>query len=221
MAKLETQEKELRASTPETGETPPQEDEDLAPKMEERVITVDRVSRTQKGGRRIRFRALVVVGDHQGNVGLGTGKSTEVIGAVQKATARAKKSMVTVPIVRRTIPHEIVTKFDSAKVMLKPAGVGTSVIAGSSMRPILELAGVENVVGKCLTRTTNKFNIAYATLQALGQLKDIKEIAPRHYSKSRKAKKAEATPEAVQAPAVEEAPIKKTARKTAKKSEDK
>src|SRR4051812_46028945 len=150
-----------------------------APSFEERVITVDRVSRTQKGGRRMRFRALVVVGDRHGSVGVGIGKSNEIAAAVTKATYNAKKSIITVPIVRHTIPHEIVSSFDTAKVLLKPAAVGTSIIAGGSVRPILELAGVENVVGKCLTRTTNKLNNAYATIHALRSLKDIKELAPR------------------------------------------
>lgn len=184
--------------------------------LSDKVISVDRVSRTQAGGRRIRFRALVVVGDHRGNVGIGTGKSSEVVSAVAKATAQAKKKMFTVPIVRHTIPHEIVTKFDSAKVLLKPAPAGTSVIAGSSVRPILEIAGIENVVGKCLTRTTNKYNNAYATIKALQSLKDIKEVAPRFYTKRKKQKAA--TPEvATQAPTSEQATAAKPKRTTKKK----
>lgn len=158
--------------------------------LEERVISVGRVSRTQKGGRRMRFRALVVVGDKKGTLGLGLGKSGEVVAAVAKATTQAKKNMFTAPIVRNTIPHEIIGKFDSAKVLLKPAPAGTGIIAGSSVRPILELAGIENVVAKCLTRTTNKYNNAYATLVALKSLKDIKEIAPRQYVKKTKSQKA-------------------------------
>ncbi len=154
--------------------------------FEERVIEVGRVSRTQKGGRRIRFRALVVVGDKQGNVGMGIGKANEITAAVAKASYQAKKNIVTVPIVRKSIPHEIQGKFDSAIVMLKPASIGTSIIAGSSVRPILELAGVENVVAKCLTRTTNKLNNAYATLQALRSLRDIKELPVRKYVKTKK-----------------------------------
>ncbi len=156
--------------------------------MEERVISIDRVSRTQKGGRRMRFRATVVVGDRQGNVGMGVGKAGEITTAVAKATYKAKKNIISVPIVRNTIPHEIVSQFDTAKVMLKPAAAGTSIIAGGSVRPILELAGVENVVGKCLTRTTNKLNNAYATMVALKSLKDIKELAPRKYHKVRNPK---------------------------------
>lgn len=183
--------------------------------LEERVINVGRVSRTQKGGRRMRFRALVVVGDKKGTLGLGLGKSAEVVSAVAKATSQAKKNMFTAPIVRNTIPHEIVAKFDSAKVLLKPAPAGTGIIAGSSVRPILELAGIENVVAKCLTRTTNKYNNAYATLAALKALKDIKEIAPRMYVK--KTKKAKAKTESVVTVAAEntETPAEKPAKKTA------
>ncbi len=178
--------------------------------LEDKVISVERVSRTQEGGRRIRFRALVVVGDRQGNVGMGIGKSNEVVTAVAKATSKAKKAMFTFPIVRHTIPHEIVAKFDTAKVLLKPAPAGTSIIAGSSVRPILELAGVENIVAKCLTRTTNKYNIAYATLVALRSLKDIKEIAPRRYVKhSKKSVAAKTTAAPKEVEKAVEAPVAK------------
>ncbi len=183
---------EITAATPDVPVTPVAEpviEQAEAATMEERVIQVDRVSRTQKGGRRMRFRALVIIGDRQGNVGMGIGKANEITSAVAKATYRAKRSMITVPIVRHTIPHEIRAKFDSAYVLLKPAAVGTSIIAGSSVRPILELAGVENVVAKCLTRTTNRVNNAYATLKALQMLKDIKTLAPRKYVKAKKGTK--------------------------------
>ncbi len=179
--------------------------------MEERIIQVDRVSRTQKGGRRIRFRALVIVGDKQGNVGMGIGKANEITSAVAKATYRAKKSTITVPIVRQTIPHEIRAKFDTATILLKPAGIGTSIIAGSSVRPILELAGVQNVVAKCLTRTTNKVNNAYATMEALRLLKDIKTLPPRKFVKAKNVKKVEASAE----PKAEK-PAAKRATKTTK-----
>lgn len=179
---------ELTAPTPNAGS----ESAPAAPAgdMEERVLSVTRVSRTQKGGRRIRFRALVIVGDRKGNVGMGLGKASEVATAVAKATYQAKKSIITVPIVRNTIPHEVIGKFDTATVLLKPASVGTSVIAGGAVRPILELAGIENVVGKCLTRTTNKVNYAYATLEAFRLLKDIKTVAPRHWAKAKNAREA-------------------------------
>jgi small subunit ribosomal protein S5 len=179
-------EKEIKSVTTEIINVAIPELPEAAP-FEERVIAVDRVSRTQKGGRRMRFRATVVVGDKQGNVGMGIGKANEITGAVAKATNKAKKNIISVPIVRHTIPHEVIGKFDAALVLLKPAAVGTSIIAGGAVRPILELAGIENVVGKCLTRTTNKLNNAYATLKALQSLKDIKEVAPRHYIKKKKA----------------------------------
>lgn len=147
--------------------------------MEERVIDISRVSRTQKGGRRIRFRAVVIVGNKQGVIGMGIGKASEIALAVTKATARAKRDVVTVPIVRQTIAHETIGHFGTARVLLKPAPAGTSVIAGSAVRVILELAGIENIVGKCLRRTTNKINTASATFAALAGLKDITAIATR------------------------------------------
>ncbi len=183
-------------------EAPVVESHESAP-MEERVIQVGRVSRTQKGGRRMRFRALVVVGDRHGNVGMGIGKSGEIAAAVAKATYQAKKNIITVPIVRNTIPHEIRAKFDTAYILLKPASVGTSIIAGSSVRPILELAGVENVVAKCLTRTTNKVNNAYATMEALKALKDIRTIAPRKYVKAKKVAAETVAPAVVKEPVAE------------------
>ncbi len=164
-------------------EIPEEKIETVAPQLEERVMAIDRVSRTKKGGRRLRFRATVVVGDRQGNVGIGVGKSSEISNAVTKAAAKAKKGLIAVPIVRHTIPHEVTAKFDTAKVLLKPAAIGTSIKAGGAVRPILELAGIENIIGKCLTRTTNKLNNAYATLSALQSLKDIKTVAPRYYTK--------------------------------------
>lgn len=151
--------------------------------LEEKVISVTRVSRTQKGGRRMRFRATVIVGDKQGTVGMGIGKAGEITIAVAKASYAAKKNCITVPIVRNTIPHQTIGKFDKAMILLKPAPVGTSVIAGSSVRPILELSGIDNIVAKCLTRTTNKINNAYATFEALKSLRDIKDMAPRPYKK--------------------------------------
>lgn len=160
----------------------------VEPTLEERVIQIDRVSRTRKGGRRIRFRALVAVGDRQSRVGIGVGKAGEITSAVAKATSRAKRNFVTIPIVRQTIPHEVRAKFDAAIVLLKPARVGTSVIAGSSIRPILELGGVENVVAKCLSRTTSKLNNAYATMAAIRQLREIVALPPRPYRPRRKSK---------------------------------
>ncbi len=134
--------------------------------FEERVIEVSRVSRTVKGGRRIRFRALVVVGDHQGSVGMGIGKSNEVTGAVSKASTKARKSLVRVPIINGTIPHENIGNFGSAKVLIKPASSGTSIVAGGSVRVVAELAGISDLLAKSLG-SRNKVNNVAATLKAL------------------------------------------------------
>lgn len=133
--------------------------------FEERVIEVSRVSRTVKGGRRIRFRALVVVGDRKGRVGMGLGKSNEVTGAVQKASTRARKSMISVPIVEGTIPHEVIGQFGAARVLLKPASSGTSIVAGGSVRVVAELAGVSDLLGKSLG-SRSKINNVAATINA-------------------------------------------------------
>lgn len=139
--------------------------------LEERVVSVDRISRTVSGGRRIRFRALVVVGDKNGRVGVGLAKSNEVAGAVAKATRKARKLMIDVPIKNETIPHQTSFRYSSAYVMLKPAPVGTSVIAGGPVRAVVELAGIKNVTSKILGSTSNKVNNVMATFEALGQLR--------------------------------------------------
>lgn len=137
--------------------------------LEERVIEVGRISRTVAGGKRMRFRALVVVGDRKGKVGMGLGKAQEVAGAIAKATAKAKKSMIEVPIVNGTIPFETRATFGSAHVLLKPAVPGTSIIAGGSVRTIMELAGIQNIVSKILG-APNRVNNSQATLTALEKL---------------------------------------------------
>jgi small subunit ribosomal protein S5 len=138
--------------------------------FEEKVIQVDRVSRTVKGGKRMRFRALVVVGNKSGRVGIGIGKAQEVLSAVKKAVNKAKKNLIDVPIVNDTIPHEIRVDFGSAKLFFKPASSGTSVIAGSSVRTVIELAGIKNILSKILG-TSNKINNAKATIIALSSLR--------------------------------------------------
>lgn len=138
--------------------------------FEETTLSVDRVTRVVKGGRRMRFRAVVVVGDKKGRVGIGTGKSNEVIGAVQKATAVAKRDMIKVPLVNGTLPHAVNTKFKSAIIRLLPASEGTGVIAGGALRVILEHAGVKDVLSKRYG-TTNKLVNAQAVMQALASLK--------------------------------------------------
>lgn len=141
--------------------------------FEERVVSVDRISRTVAGGRRIRFRVLVVLGNRNGQVGVGIAKSNEVAGATVKAVRKARKQLITVPIVRETIPHEIHSHYGSAHVMLKPAPAGTSVIAGGPVRAVVELAGIKNVTSKILGGTSNKVNNVMATYEALKQLKPV------------------------------------------------
>ena len=145
--------------------------------FEERVVSVDRISRTVAGGRRIRFRALVVVGNKDGQVGVGLAKSSEVASAAAKASKRAKKNLITVPIIKDTIPHVIIGNYGSAQVMLKPAPAGTSVIAGGPVRAVVELAGIRNVTSKILGGTSNKLNNVMATYTALKNLRAMKEEA--------------------------------------------
>lgn len=142
---------------------------------EERVVAVERISRTVAGGRRIRFRALVVVGNKNGEVGVGLAKSNEVASATAKATRKAKKQMIHVPIVNETIPHAITFRFGSAHVILKPAPAGTSVIAGGPVRAVVELAGIRNVTSKILGATSNKVNNVMATYEALKTLRPPKQ----------------------------------------------
>jgi small subunit ribosomal protein S5 len=143
-----------------------------APEFEERVIEVSRVARTVKGGRRIRFRALVVIGNHKGKIGMGLGKSNDVSEAVKKAVAQAKKKLVTIPIIDGTIPYEVTSKHGSAVVMLKPAASGTSIVAGGSVRAIADLAGITDLLSKMLG-SANKVNNIIATFKALSSFNPI------------------------------------------------
>lgn len=138
--------------------------------FEEKVISIDRVARVVKGGRRFRFRATVVVGDGKGRVGVGVGKGSEVMTSISKAVARAKSQMITVPLKEHTIPHEIQVRFAGAQVLLKPASAGTGVIAGGAVRNVVEVAGIHDLLTKSLG-SSNKVNNAYATVMALSQLK--------------------------------------------------
>lgn len=137
--------------------------------FEENVISIDRVARVVKGGRRFRFKALVVVGDRKKKVGVGVAKGTDVQMAVAKATDVAKKSMITVPIVNATIPHDIEVKIDGARVLLKRAAPGTGIIAGGVVRSVVAVTGITDLLSKSLG-STNKVNIAYATIEALKSL---------------------------------------------------
>lgn len=137
--------------------------------FEEEVIAIDRVTRVVKGGRRLRFRATVVIGNKKGKVGLGIGKSHEVTGAISKAVSKARKNLIIAPIVKDTIPHDVNVKFKTAKVLLMPASPGTGLIAGGSVRKVLELAGIKNILSKQLG-ASNKITNAKATLLALQEL---------------------------------------------------
>lgn len=137
--------------------------------FDERVVAIDRVARVVKGGRRFRFRALVVIGDRKGKVGAGTAKGADVTAAVAKATEVAKKNMIDVKVEKGTIAHEQQAKVSGAKILLKPAAPGTGLIAGGVVRIVLEVAGVQNVLSKSLG-SSNKINLAYATLEALQQI---------------------------------------------------
>lgn len=136
---------------------------------EEKIIALDRVTRVVKGGRRFRFRATVVVGDGNGKVGVGVGKGTDAPTSIIKAVAAAKKAVITFPLKNTTIPHEVQVRSDGAMVLLKPASEGTGVIAGGTVRSVLEVAGIKDILTKSLG-STNKINNAYATIAALQSL---------------------------------------------------
>ncbi|MDY6847870.1 MAG: 30S ribosomal protein S5 [Thermodesulfobacteriota bacterium] len=146
--------------------------------LTDRVIHINRNAKVVKGGRRFSFSALVVVGDGQGGVGVGLGKAKEVPEAIRKGVEKAKKDMVRVPLVEGTIPFDVLGKFGAGKVLLKPASAGTGVIAGGAARAILEAAGVENVLSKCLG-SNNPHNVVKATINALTQLKSAETILAR------------------------------------------
>ncbi len=139
--------------------------------FDQKTLDIRRVARVMGGGRRFSFRITLALGDRKGKVGVGTAKGQDVSLAMDKAARRARKNMITVNIYKGTIPHEISCKFKSARIMLKPAKVGKGIIAGGAVRTVCDLAGIKNITGKILGKSTNQINNALATIKALKQLK--------------------------------------------------
>jgi small subunit ribosomal protein S5 len=144
--------------------------------LQERMVALNRVSKTVKGGRVARFTALMVVGDGNGHVGYGLGKAAEVPDAIRKGIEDAKKNMITVSLKDTTIPHEVLGKFGAGAVLLKPAALGTGIIAGKTVRAVLELAGIKNIRAKSL-RSNNTTNVVKATFEGLKELRSVEEVA--------------------------------------------
>jgi small subunit ribosomal protein S5 len=142
--------------------------------LEEKLIAIDRVTKVVKGGRHLRFRALLVVGDRNGHVGLGLAKASGVPEAIRKAGAIARKELIEVPIKNGTIPHEVLAKFGASKVLFKPAAPGTGVIVSNTIRAVVELAGIKNILSKSLG-SSSKVNVAKATVLALASLRKSEE----------------------------------------------
>ena len=144
--------------------------------LQEKLVALNRVSKTVKGGRIARFTAIMVVGDGQGHVGYGLGKAAEVPDAIRKGIEDAKKNMITVSLKGDTIPHEVIGVYGAGKVILKPAAEGTGIIAGGTCRAVVEMAGIKNIRAKCL-RSNNPTNVVKATFEGLKALRTVEEIA--------------------------------------------
>jgi len=144
--------------------------------LTETVIKIGRVAKVVKGGKRFSFNALVTVGDGAGHVGVGLGKAKDIQSAIRKGASRAAKEIIKVPLSGTTIPHEVIGKFGAGAILMKPASPGTGVIAGGAARAVLEAAGVKDVLTKSL-RSPNHFNVVYATMQGLGALRRVEEVA--------------------------------------------
>ena len=200
---------------------------------EEEVLQIDRVTRVVKGGRRLRFRATVVIGNRNGKVGVGVGKSEEVVGAIQKAIAYAKKNLIMVKRDGTTIPHEVKVKYKSAHLLILPAAPGTGIIAGGTVRKVVELSGVKDILSKSMG-TKNKISTSRATVMALKQLKDTKystrvkkpempvtsDQAKKETTKdSKETHKPNVPHPAHKSPATQQQPKKEPAKKTPKPAE--
>jgi small subunit ribosomal protein S5 len=146
--------------------------------LEERVVQINRVAKVVKGGRRFSFSTIVVVGDGKGHVGIGMGKASEVPDAIRKGVEAAKKNIIHIPMVHSTIPHEITTKYGASKVMIHPAAPGTGVIAGRGVRPVVEAAGIKDVLTK-VHGSNNPVNVVKAAFKALSELTSLREMAYR------------------------------------------
>lgn len=150
--------------------------------LTDRVIHISRVAKVVKGGRRFSFSALVVVGDGHGHVGSGLGKAKEVPEAIRKAVEHAKRNLIKVPLINKTIPYEVTGKFGASRILMKPASEGTGVIAGAAVRAIAESAGIENILTKSLG-SSNPYNLIKATFQAIQQLKYPEEVLQKRAEK--------------------------------------
>ena len=150
--------------------------------LKEKVVAINRVAKVVKGGTTFRFSAVVVVGDENGHIGVGSGKAAEVPDAIKKAIQYAKKNLVEVPVIGTTIPHEFVGEAGAARVMLKPAAKGTGVIAGGSVRPVLELAGYKDIRTKVIG-TNNPRNVVYACINALTNMMTVEQVAKKRGKK--------------------------------------